>query len=153
MAIALVPVFAAVVTAQNGGATDAAKLCRSVSTIRQLPKDYGVRGADAAYDAIVAGGESVVPCLIDNITNTRVMTDPRCPTISTATTIGDISYFLLIDILKLKFTDLLPLKVRQDYKTTGAYAYHRHIDRPGARKQLQAKLRHWYADNKDLQRF
>ena len=126
----------------------AAKLCKRVSEIKELPRDWGEKGVDKTYDEIVAAGEAVVPCLIQNITITKVMRDPRCPTISTATTIGDVSYFILVDLLHLKFTELLPAKTQDDFKTNGVYAYHEYIDQRGSRKELQQKLRNWFAEHK-----
>lgn len=123
-------------------------LCQKVKNIKELPRDWGEKGVDKTYDEIVAAGYTVIPCLIDNLTNVVVMRDPRCPTISTATTIGDISYFLLVDMLKLELTELLPDDVKADFKTTGVYAYQEYVTRKGARKELQMKLRKWYADNK-----
>ena len=123
------------------------ELCKSVGKIKQLPNDPSEKGVDSTYDAIVEAGSAVVPCLIDNITITKVMTDPRCPTISKGTTVGDVSYFVLVDILKIDFVKFLPADVVESYKTNGAYAYHDYIDRRGARKELQAKLRNWYDAN------
>lgn len=126
----------------------AEELCQSVSKINELPRDWGQKGVDKTYDSIVDAGDVVVPCLINNITNTKVMKDPRCPTISTATTVGDISYFILVDLLKLNFVQLLPDDVKQSYKTNGVYAYHEYIDKKGSRKELQQKLRKWYSEHK-----
>lgn len=104
----------------------------------------GEPGVDAAYDAIVGAGTTVVPCLIRQITNTQRMRDPRCPPFSNRTTIGDVSYFVLIDITNLDFIELLPPDVRRKFKTDGAYAYEAYISRKGARRQLQSRLLSWY---------
>ena len=123
------------------------ELCKSVGKIKQLPYDPSEKGVDSTYDAIVEAGSAVVPCLIDNITVTKIMTDPRCTTISKGTTMGDVSYFVLLDILKIDFVKFLPADVAESYKTNGAYAYHDYIDRKGARKELQTNLRIWYDAN------
>jgi hypothetical protein len=136
------------VSAQNVPNKSATQLCKNIKKIKELPRDWGEKGVDKTYDEIVAAGESVIPCLIDNIPNTKVMRDPRCPTISKATTIGDVSYFVLVDMLKLEFTELLPNDVKSDFKTHGVYAYHEYIDKPGARNELQTKLRHYYSELK-----
>jgi hypothetical protein len=118
-------------------------LCGRVAEIKDLPKNYST-GVDAAYDALLAAGDNVVPCLIEKVTDTTIMHDPRCPIISQGTTVGDVAYFVLIDIIKIGFVELLPADVQEKYKTEGVYAYHEHIEIEGARKRLQAKLREWY---------
>jgi hypothetical protein len=128
------------------------QLCDRVKEIKQLPHSSGEKGVDATYDEIITAGDAVVPCLIDNVTNETIMNDPRCPTISKATTIGDVSYFLLIELLELNFTELLPADTQASYKTNGVYAYHDYIDRKGSRKELQANLRKWYSKHKGKQR-
>jgi hypothetical protein len=72
------------------------------------------------------------------------MRDPRCPTISGAKKISDVAYFVLVQITKIGFIELLPADVHEKYKTTGVYAYHDYIERKGSRKELQLKLREWY---------
>jgi len=129
--------------AQTSKRSDLVRLCNRVAEIKELPMK-GDRGIDAAYDAIVAAGETIVPCLIDKIADTRPMRDPRCPPLSDQTTIGDVAYFVLIDITKLDFIELLPEKIQTKYKNKGAYAYHDYIVRKGARRQLQLKVQKWW---------
>jgi len=129
--------------AQTSKQADIVRLCNRVAEIKELPMK-GDRGIDAAYDAIVAAGETIVPCLIDKIADTRPMRDPRCPPLSDQTTIGDVAYFVLIDITKLDFIELLPEKIQTKYKNKGAYAYHDYIVRKGARRQLQLKVQKWW---------
>ena len=119
-----------------------ARLCNRVAQIRGLPlkADFG---GDAAYQAIVGAGETVVTCLIQKVTDTTPMHDPRCPPIA-RTTVGDVAYFVLTDITKLDFVELLPADVQKNYETYGAYAYHAYIRRKGARRQLQSRLLAWY---------
>lgn len=125
-----------------------ASLCLSVKQIKELPHDRNEKGVDKTYDKLREAGVSVAPCLIDNIMNTKIMPDPRCPGISNATTIGDVSYFVLVDILNHLVEDFLPSYVQEAFKTNGVYAYHEYIDRPGARDELQRKLRNWFDSNR-----
>lgn len=122
---------------------EAKALCNRVAEIKELT-DKVESGVDATYDELKKAGEAVVPCLIEKITDTTVMRDPRCPTISGATKIGDVAYFVLVQITKIDFIELLPADVQKKYKTTGVYAYHDYIERKGSRKELQLKLREWY---------
>jgi hypothetical protein len=132
---------------QASKSSDAIGLCKRVSEIKELPMK-GDRGVDPAYEAIVGGGETVVPCLIKEITDTTPMRDPRCPSISNRTTVGDVAYFVLADLTKINFMALLPADVQSRYKTQGARVYHEYIRRKGARRQLQSKVREWYRRNK-----
>jgi hypothetical protein len=119
------------------------RLCNRVAEIKQLPMK-GDPGIDAAYDAIVAAGETIVPCLIDKIADTKLMRDPRCPPFSDQTTVGDVAYFVLTRITKLDFVELLPGNIQTKYKNVGAYAYHDYMAQKGARRQLQSKVRKWW---------
>ena len=128
---------------QNVALRDAKALCNRIAEIKQLT-DRVESGVDATYDALVKAGEAIVPCLIEKITDTKIMPDPRCPTISGATKVGDVAYFVLVRITKIGFVEFLPADVQQKSKTEGVYAYHDYIERKGKRKQLQSKLREWY---------
>lgn len=129
---------------QTVSVPEAQALCDRIAEIKELT-DKVESGADAVYDEIVNAGEAVIPCLIEKVTDTTIMRDPRCPTISTATKVGDIAYFVLAIITKMSFTEFLPPDVREKYKTKGVYAYHDYIEQNGKRKELQSKLREWYA--------
>lgn len=122
---------------------DANALCNRLSEIKQLPH-YDEKGVDAIYDSLADAGEKVVPCLIEKVTDKTIMSDPRCPHITDETRVGDVAYFVLVRILKIKFTEMLPLEVQEKYKAEGIYAYHGYIDQKNSRKNLQSKLREWY---------
>ena len=128
---------------QNVSLRNANALCNRVAEIKQLPFK-GESGVDAAYDALVEAGEAVVPCLIEKVSDTKVMPDPRCPHVTDETTVGDVAYFVLVRITKIGFVEFLLVDVQEKSKTEGVYAYHEYIGRNGKRKQLQSKLREWY---------
>lgn len=125
---------------------EARALCSRVAEIKELT-DKVESGVDATYDELKKAGKTLVPCLIEKITDTTIMKDPRCPTISGETKVGDVAYFVLVQITKIGFTELLPADVQEKYKTNGVYAYHDYIERKGKRKELQSKLREWYRKN------
>ena len=132
---------------------DSTRLCRKVSEIRQIPKDRDEKGVDAAYDEIKSAGPALIPCLIDQITDLSITHDPRCPHITEETKIGDVSYFLLVDLLQIEFTQFLPESVKADFRTKGVYAYHEYIETSGARAALQKKLRKVWNNRKRKQAF
>lgn len=119
-------------------------LCARLALIKELPYSYEEMGVDSNYDALYQAGEAVIPCLIDKITDTTVMADPRCPRISEDTKVGDVAYFVLVGITKIKFEEMLPASVQKKYLAEGVYAYHSYIDGDGARAELQSKLRDRY---------
>jgi len=133
------------VRSEKYGSQDVAMLCNRVSEINVLPMK-GERGEDSTYDACIDAGYAVVPCLIDKVTDTTTMRDPRSepgfPDVEV--TVGDIAFFLLVDIIKINFTEPLPSDVRKQYEESGVYAYFKFVKNPGNRKKLQDNLRAWY---------
>lgn len=118
-------------------------LCNSISEIRALPFK-GEKGEDPIYDALIAAGEAAIPCLIKRITDTTQMDDPRRAPKYQYTTVGDIAYFILIDITKLDFIELLPQEVQVKYKKEGVYAYFSFVEKMENRQKLQNELSKWY---------
>jgi hypothetical protein len=118
-------------------------LCKRVSEIKVLPhKDEAVD--DAAYNALIAAGEKAVPCLIGKITDTTSMADPRSAPTFHGMRVGDVAYFVLLDITKLDFIAPLPEPVREAYKTEGVDAYFRFVQNKRNREKLQSNLYEWY---------
>lgn len=117
-------------------------LCDRIGEIKVIsfhPED----AEDPVYLEFVKAGDSVVPCLIEKITDATPTPDPReAPHEDTA--IGDIAYFLVVDITHLDFTAVLPDAVKADYKVEGVRAYFRYVASPENRSRLQDRLRTWY---------
>jgi hypothetical protein len=124
-------------------------LCNRIPEIKILPMK-GERGEDATYDAFMDGNKAVVPCLIEKVTDTTKTPDPRqepgFPDIEI--TIGDIAFFLLVDITKIQFTDVLPPDVRKEYKEDGVYAYFKFVKNPANRAKLKDRLQAWYREKR-----
>ncbi len=122
-------------------------LCNRIPELKILPMK-GERGEDAVYDAFMDANNAVVPCLIERVTDTTKTPDPRqepgFPDIEI--TIGDIAFFLIGDITKMPFTELLPGEVQREYKEDGVYAYFKFVKHPANRKKLQDNLRAWYRE-------
>ena len=55
---------------------DPTTLCSRISDIKILPQK-GETGEDQTYDAFIRAGEKVVPCLIERVSDTTKMRDPR----------------------------------------------------------------------------
>jgi hypothetical protein len=118
-------------------------LCDRVIEIKTMPfKNERVN--DAAYNALVDAGEHVMPCLIDKVADTTPMRDPRGIPGPTDTRVGDVAFFVLIDIAKLDFDSMMPPEVKSRLKEEGVYAYHKFVYVEGNRKRFQSSLREWY---------
>ena len=122
--------------------SDPNALCSRVSEIKHLPSK--VEPDDPAHIALLAAGEAVLPCLIKKVADSTPMKDPRPMPGPTDTRVGDVAYFVFLDITKIGFTELLPAKVQKEYETEGVYAYHWFVSKRKNRLQLQAKLKEWY---------
>jgi hypothetical protein len=124
-------------------ASDPEILCSRVSEIRSMPfKDERVE--DAAYNALLDAGQEVVPCLIEKVTDTTPMQDPRGIPGPTDTRVGDVAFFVLLDVAKLDFDSMMPPEVKKRLKEEGVYAYHGFVGEEENRKWLQSNLRDWY---------
>ena len=99
---------------------------------------------DAAYNALINAGEEVLPCLIEKVADTTPMQDPRGIPGPTDTRVGDVAFFVLIDIAKLDFDSMMPPEVKSRLKEEGVYAYHKFLNEEGNRKRFQSNLREWY---------
>jgi hypothetical protein len=129
---------------ENGGhSQNIAAVCDQIIQIKVYPF-HGDRGEDATYDAFMDAGEAAIPCLIKKITDTTIMPDPRETLKLPEITVGDVAYFLLIDITKLGFVEFMPREIQTDYKKNGVWAYHAYVAKKEHRKDLQNKLNEWY---------
>jgi hypothetical protein len=133
---------------KNDDSQDIATLCNRLPEIKVMPIK-SERGEDPIYDAFMRAGNSAVPCLIDRVVDVNPMPDPRSEPgyADVEFKVGDLAYFLVIDITKLDFTELLPSKVRKEYESDGVYAYFKFVRNPANRRKLQDSLRTWYQKN------
>lgn len=124
---------------------NAQSLCDRLSEIKILPLK-GEHVDDAAYNAFIEADTSVLPCLIAKITDTRKMRDPRQALgyAGIETRVGDVAYFVLVDIAKIDFIEIFPARVREQYKTEGVYAYFEFVQKKQNRALLQRRLNEWY---------
>lgn len=118
-------------------------LCGRVAEIKTMPfKDERVD--DAAYNGLIDAGEAVLPCLIDKVADATPMRDPRGIPGPTDTRVGDVAFFVLLDVAKLDFETMMPPEVKSVFKEEGVYAYHRFVGEDANRKRFQSSLREWY---------
>jgi|GEM_PF-5583442 len=128
----------------------ARKLCNRLSEMKHLPykPEDEIDIYDEVYDELIKAGDAVIPCLIDKITDTTEMQDPRgTKVLAGGFTVGDLAYFMFIGITKNEFTEFLPDKVKERFKTEGVYAFHAFTSYKKNRINLQKKLDDWYCEN------
>lgn len=119
-------------------------ICENVEKIREFPLKLDWPTQDASYNALRVNPQAAKSCLIDLITDTSPMVDPRStPTKFDGFVVGDLAFFLLSRFNLISFEDVLPDDVREDYQERGYYAYVEWIQKPGSRIELQARCRRW----------
>lgn len=122
---------------------DPRKLCNRISELKLIPFHSDSRGQDPLYDEIMNARDAVVPCLIERVTDTKVMTDPRETTKRNGTTVGDVAFFLLVEI-GFDIRSFLPQEVQKEYDVMGIDSFTAYAQKPEHRKELQEKLLDWY---------
>jgi hypothetical protein len=115
-----------------------------LSRIKLIPFERNT-GVDANYDALKAAGQSAVPCLIANVTNTLRKPNPRPIPSLGESTVGDTATYILAEITGVDTIKMLPHRYQDLYKEMGVLVVDKYLhDRGGNRRTLQNKLWHWY---------
>lgn len=133
-------------SAKKPAGQDPRAICDRIVDIKELPFDPEERGIDLVYDTMMDAGETVVPCLITKVTDVTSMPDPRSapryPDIDNR--VGDVAYFVFLDITKLDLVEFLPPDVKKRFVDVGVYAYFKYVERKENRVKLQGRLSEWY---------
>ena len=118
-------------------------ICGKLAQVKRIPfKDERVE--DKTYNEIVQLGESVVPSLIECLTDLTKMREPRSAPSYDDFRVGDLAFFLLLDITKVPFEQMLPKSVRAQLPSQGVYAYFEYVENPANRKALQKRWKSWH---------
>ncbi len=128
------------------------QLCGEIARIKILPfrrHDFTVEGLkhlDPVYAEFRQAGDSIIPCLIAKITDTTPMDDPSQAPHYGRVAVGDVAFWLSLDITGIPIEEALPQSIKQDYSERGRYAYLGWVRRESAnRKTLQDNVKRWYA--------
>ena len=128
-------------TGTTGRTTD---LCARLAEVRVLPfKDESVD--DPVYNGLVSLGRNAVPCLIGEITNTKLTHDPRKAPHYGNVKVGDVAFWILGRIVTLRYDKLFPQDVSKRFADEGVYAYFDWINKPGHRTLLQQNIKSYVA--------
>ena len=131
-------------TSRPSTPTEGSHLCDQLAEVRHVPFD-NEHVDDAIYNQIMSHKRAAVPCLVDQITNETRMHDPRSEPVESNFRVGDLAFFLLVDITNVPFEQMLPGDVRARLKDEGVYAYFGYVSVPGNRATLQRKWKAWLA--------
>jgi hypothetical protein len=108
----------------------------------------GERVDDEVYNKLIAAGDTAVDCLIERITDTTRMADPRkAPSVGTYR-VGDTALFVLCDITGVKLTDMLPEEVVSNFEDVGIYSHFRYVENYENRLRIQEAWRAYGSGHK-----
>ncbi|MCD4652500.1 hypothetical protein K8T06_01030 [bacterium] len=102
---------------------------------------------DTNYNEVMKQEVKNLPCLAQQIANTKIMQDPRQCFRSSSFCVGDLAFFLFIRKTQLKFKAFLPAEVITQIEIRGMWAYFEHVQEPENRKKLADKCREWCVNN------
>jgi hypothetical protein len=125
-------------------------LCQRLPEMKTMPFK-GEPIEDEVYNGLISLKDAAIPCLIGKITDSTRMNDPRQAPVYRDFRVGDAAFFLLLDITKVPFEQMLPAEVKSELEDQGVYAYFEYIKKDENRKSLQASWQAWY-DQKQIGR-
>jgi len=139
--VSFLAVFAVAVTAHSADPS----ICDEIIEIQSIPMKG--EGGDDVFLKLMEAGELAIPCLIDRITDTTPVPDPRMAPTFHGTVVGDIAVFMLARITERSFADFLPQEAADAYQVEGIYGYFRYVSDPTHRQAVQEQWRGWWKEN------
>jgi len=123
-------------------------LCSRLSEIKKIPH-RDPKDSDPIFDAILSKGNEAVPCLVDKLTDTTLMDDPREAPPYQDFRVGDTAFFILAKLTKRdgQLRELLPPQYEKRWKTEGVYAYFSYVENAANRKKIQIWWKNWMKNN------
>jgi hypothetical protein len=118
------------------------QLCDNLKEIKRIPFSQEPV-SDEAYNQVVRAGPAAIPCLVDSITDTTKMADPRSEPTFEDFRVGDLAFFLLVKLHHVPFEEMLPRGVQARLKDEGVYAYFRFVSSPRNRERLKEAVQRW----------
>jgi hypothetical protein len=121
------------------GATDVVRegargICDGIEQIREIPIKKGWPVEDRIYNQLVSSGSDAASCLVAKIVDETPMPDPRQePTKQADFKVGDLAFFLLLDLDALQYDAVLPPHLA----SASVQEYFQWVNLPGNRRKLQ----------------
>lgn len=125
---------------------DPESLCKRLHELKRMPFEEEKSG-DPVYDGLLASGRAAIPGLVDKITDTTIMADPRESPHVHGFMVGDAAVFMLHDITREPLESILPAAVAEEWKTEGVYAYFSYVENFKNRKKVQKWWKDWMSKN------
>jgi len=136
---------------ESSATQNLSELCEKIQEIKILPFK-GEPVEDEVYNEMIEAGDSIVPCLIDKMTDTTLMADPRQSVHFGGTRVGDVAFWVILRITGEDLRCFLPEDVRAKWKDQGIYAYFGFIKDPKNRKVLQENVRQLFDERSSYQK-
>jgi hypothetical protein len=123
--------------------------CNRLSEIKIIPNKE-VTADDDVYDGLIKSGDVAIPCLIEKITDTSKMLDPREAPHIQDFRVGDAAVFMLNRITNEPLENILPNEYAKRWKSEGVYAYFSYVERSDNRKNIQEWWKNWTKKHLDV---
>lgn len=130
----LIAAFTIEIGAAVSDAHEGQGVCDDLEQIREIPIKQGWSVDDGAYNRLISHGVAATACLVARIADETSMPDPRQePTKQGDFKVGDLAFFLLLDLGIVKYNEVLPPRLA----STSVQEYFRWVNLPGNRRELQ----------------
>ncbi len=126
---------------------DVESLCNELRNIKRMPHEAQETADDPIYDGLIAMGVKAIPCLVEKVTDTTVIEDPREAPHVHGFTVGDAAVFMLHRITKEPIEEILVGNYKDEWKTNGVYAYFSYVEKLENRKKIQLWWKNWMKEN------
>jgi len=124
-------------------------LCERLAELKEIPYYPGEVSEDPIYNGLMKAGDKAIPCLIEKITDTTRIDDPRIAPHIQDFTVGDAAVWLLLYVTKMEWQPetMFPPEYAKRWKTEGVYAYFAYVEKPANRKRIQMWWKTWMKEN------
>lgn len=93
---------------------------------------------DPAHCQLIDPSRSEIEqCLVEAVTLSTLVPDPRCPKFAESVALGDLAFFMLAERVEGLWVAALPVEV----SSGSAQLYHQWVEGPGHRELLQKRVR------------
>jgi hypothetical protein len=116
-------------------------MCQQLPNSAAFPLKGNLIGDDV-HDTLVELGQYSLPCLIDRITDSTWMPDPRPVPHVGDFRAGDAAFHILCD-KGVDFNLVLPMLDKKAWEAVGVYAYFDWVNKANHRRVLQDLIRRW----------
>jgi len=111
--------------------------------VRTLPLKDDEPVTDPALNAVFQAGATATLCLVEHLTDTTPMPDPRKAPPSHSFVVGDLASILLCRITGRLFEDQLPPEVRESFQERGVSDYFDYVHISENRIALRRNWEEW----------